>query len=703
MNAIVVVVIAGCVFGVMEKNRSELEKSSLEDLQSFSNVANRSVQAQFYERYGDVQAFAINPRVQAPTKAEIVDALDNYSALYGIYDLIVVADLNGNIVGVNGKDSKGKEINSKILYGRSLADAEWFKNTVQGRFTEDKSKGLTGTYFEDVNVDPIVSEVYGEKRIGTSFSAIIKDKTGKPIGVISNRAGSRWFEGELEATFDAVMAQGYTHSSVTLINAKGIVIGEAEGDENGKANILRDFSVLGALNLVDLGVASAVAVSREHKAGNGFGFHKRKKIETADGYTPVTGKKWIDSIGWSVIVRDSKAEVVAKATEMFVMTCGILGVLFLLTLAGAFFFSRALAGRLRAMAAGLNEGAAEVSQVAQQLASSSNQLSSSASQQAAAVQQTVASIDEVSAMVAKNADNAKRSQEISSDSAQTAQKGKAAVTEVITAIDEINDSNREIVKQVEEGNRQISEIVKLITEIGNKTKVINDIVFQTKLLSFNASVEAARAGEHGKGFAVVAEEVGNLAQMSGNAAKEISQMLDSSIAKVDQIVVETKGRVARLTSLSQEKVQAGTVTARRCGEVLDEIVRSVGEVNVMVAEIATASKEQAQGVSEINKAMNQMDQVTQANASSSQDAAAGAERLRDQSHRLSGIVAELSLAVEGGAAGLSGGFSSDQAPAAVSGKVVQFPVKTSAPRPALKAAAGAEGLPRREDKRFEEV
>ena len=166
----------------------------------------------------------------------------------------------------------------------------------------------------------------------------------------------------------------------------------------------------------------------------------------------------------------------------------------------------------------------------------------------------------------------------------------------------------------------------------------------------------------------------------------------------------------KLTNLSKEKVQVGTVTAKRCGEVLDEIVRSVGEVNVMVSEIATASKEQALGVSEINKAMNQMDQVTQANASASQDAAAGAERLRDQSAKMSRIIGQLSMAVEGksGAAHLAepaGQEITEQHTPAKGAKVMPFPQKTaSAPKKSIyKVASGGDAAPSRDDPRFEEV
>ena len=163
---------------------------------------------------------------------------------------------------------------------------------------------------------------------------------------------------------------------------------------------------------------------------------------------------------------------------------------------------------------------------------------------------------------------------------------------------------------------------------------INDIVFQTRLLSFNASVEAARAGEHGKGFAVVAEEVGNLALMSGNAAKEITQMLESSTQRVQGLVQETKTRVEQLVAVGREKVKAGTQTAAHCQSILDEIVRSSSSLKLSVDEIATASKEQAQGVHEITQAMAQLDQVTQQNTQSAEQSAAATDRLNSQADLL---------------------------------------------------------------------
>ena len=193
----------------------------------------------------------------------------------------------------------------------------------------------------------------------------------------------------------------------------------------------------------------------------------------------------------------------------------------------------------------------------------------------------------------------------------------------------------------------MTDIVKVIQDIGNRTKVINEIVFQTKLLSFNASVEAARAGEHGKGFAVVAEEVGKLAQMSGNAAKEITDMLDASISKVEGIVRDTQTKVESLVTSGKEKVDSGVTIAKRCSQVLNEIVQNVSRVTGLSQEISQATTEQARGVSEINKAMSQLDTVTQQNAATSEEAASAAEELSAQADSLKSSVDELMHVITG--------------------------------------------------------
>ena len=306
-----------------------------------------------------------------------------------------------------------------------------------------------------------------------------------------------------------------------------------------------------------------------------------------------------------------------------------------------------LSDAINQIAHNLRSSVAEVSNAAKDIAKSSADLSSSTGTQAASLQETSSSIEEINSMIISNTQNAKQSAEISEGSLTSAENGKVVVEKMISAIDQISESNNKIMEQIDHSNKEIEDIVVLITEIGNKTKVINDIVFQTKLLSFNASVEAARAGENGKGFAVVAEEVGNLASMSGTAAVEISTMLDGSIKKVEAIVKNSKEKVGKLVSEGKDNVNIGTKIAQDCGRVLNEIVNSVAKVSSSVSEISTASQEQSLGVQEVTKAIALLDQVTQENSSTALASSKAAAHLSTQSETLSELVNTLVQTVEG--------------------------------------------------------
>lgn len=372
-----------------------------------------------------------------------------------------------------------------------------------------------------------------------------------------------------------------------------------------------------------------------------------------------------------------------------------------------FFVMRSVSTAIEEVISSLTDNSNQVTSAAQQIASSSEELSQASTEQSSALEETAASIEELSSMVQKNADNAKKTSEIAGGSKQNAGKGKEVMGEMILAIDDINVSNASIMNSINESNKKISEIVDVIAEIGNKTKVINDIVFQTKLLSFNASVEAARAGEHGKGFAVVAEEVGNLAQMSGNAAKEITSLLDGSILKVQSIVNETKSKVEHLIVDGKAKVDRGTSIAKECGIVLDEIVSNITVVNEMSDEIAVACLEQAQGVSEITKAMGQLDQVTQINTATSQETASSAEQLSAQAVALRGVVKILVETIKGknSSARVENQYQVPVKKEVTKNNVVAFKVKkTTAPasKP-MNRTIGQDNRPSESDPRFEAV
>ena len=337
---------------------------------------------------------------------------------------------------------------------------------------------------------------------------------------------------------------------------------------------------------------------------------------------------------------DIKNQTLAKARAIL-----LLGLL--LGLGFGWLLIRDLKSKMRTVVDSLRGESSGVNLIAQKISQDSSMLSASSQQQAAAIQETAASVEEISAMVKKTSENSISLGEAAEQSRQSAHQGREAVTKMLDAIDQISESNTSIVHQVEAGNQRITEIVSLIGEIGNKTKVINDIVFQTKLLSFNASVEAARAGEHGKGFAVVAEEVGNLAQMSGVAAKEISELLDGSTGKVQAIVDETRRNVENIVSEGKRRMEQGTKVAQQCGNSLENISQQVETVNKMIHEISTAIHEQTQGITEISNAIAQLDSSTQANAKSAEGSSVTSQDLLHQAETVREIVNSLEISMIG--------------------------------------------------------
>ena len=322
-------------------------------------------------------------------------------------------------------------------------------------------------------------------------------------------------------------------------------------------------------------------------------------------------------------------------------------ILFISVLLLSIYFIRSITKPIQFLMEKLNFLSKDVFQSSEKVSQASEQLSQSSVEQAAALQEAVSSLEEITRMISKTSDNSQTSQSVSKDSLEMANNGQIIIGELNISINKIADSNEKIKERVLQSNIELGDISKIISEIGIKTKVINDIVFQTKLLSFNASVEAARAGEQGKGFAVVAEEVGKLAEMSGGAAKEISDVLARSLQLVDSTIENTKKETILTMEQSRCSIEVGLKTSKRCGESLIDIVEKVQEVNKLIIEIAIASSEQSQGMGQISLAMNELDHATHANSTSSVETAKSGQRLKDQAQELNVAVEELGQIVYG--------------------------------------------------------
>lgn len=267
----------------------------------------------------------------------------------------------------------------------------------------------------------------------------------------------------------------------------------------------------------------------------------------------------------------------------------------------------------------------QVAGASNELSTSADRQSASAQEQASAIQEASASLTEIAGMVEANVKGA----EAASSAAKKVQEISA---ETEGSMSELSKS----MAQILESNSKIEKLVKIIEEIGEKTEVIDDIVFKTQLLSFNASVEAERAGEHGRGFAVVAQEVGNLAQMSGKAATEISNILKSSIAEAWNVTTENKNQV-----------QEGALLADETRSKMSRVLQELGEISESTSKIVAASKEQSQGISQITASIDALNHVTQETASAAEESATASAELNGQTESLENLVGDLRKIVLG--------------------------------------------------------
>ena len=311
--------------------------------------------------------------------------------------------------------------------------------------------------------------------------------------------------------------------------------------------------------------------------------------------------------------------------------------LFFIVLAGFLIYQfviKSISTSITSNSAILNDGAQLVLSRSLEFTNLGDSLKNSTVIQASSLQETVSAMDEIKATVDKNSDLSKESVTFADSCVNSSLEGKKATEEMVYTVREIEKNQKQNNETLQKTVNEIKEMAEVIKGISKKTEVINDIVFQTKLLSFNASVEAARAGEHGKGFAVVAEEVGNLASMSGNAAREINEMLNSSVRTVETLASNIEATTQTVALLSTKSVEKGVITAQTCTEALQQINENVNRMKEMILEINNSSQEQSIGIQSIQLAMNQLDQVTNENVISADQCVRASLELKNQSEKL---------------------------------------------------------------------
>ncbi len=317
-----------------------------------------------------------------------------------------------------------------------------------------------------------------------------------------------------------------------------------------------------------------------------------------DGDMKIAALARYEPLEWTVGVAAVEAEIFAPIDRLGVINLSITGAVILLAAILILALTETIVRPIQKTMNGLMELSDKLKSAAEELHSESESVSRGASEQAASIEESSSSLEEMAAMTRQNADNVSKADERMKEGNAVAQRGAKSMNELLAAMEEVSSASEETFRII---------------------KTIEEIAFQTNLLSLNAAVEAARAGEAGAGFAVVAQEVRNLAMRASQAVTESAALIESSV----------------------EQIKSGASLVYRTDSDFKEMVNSAGSVGELLEEIAAASREQAQGIEQISRAVNGMEKVTQQNIVHSDASTEISNRLRAQAQQLRTYINEM--------------------------------------------------------------
>ncbi|MEZ5379284.1 MAG: methyl-accepting chemotaxis protein [Acidimicrobiales bacterium] len=528
------------------RNSTEsLSEAAGAKLQSSSISANQMIDRNLFERYGDAQAFAFNPLAMGEP-AQITEAIDFYMVAYGIYDAMVVADLDtGRIIAVNSVDHNGAAIDAMAPFvGDDVSNTEWFRAIADGTI------GAGATYYADLESNPYTAASTPGDTYALPFASPVFDTTGQARRVWLNVASFERVVGDIMQSVDANMATiGIESAHVTLLDRNGLVLFDQDPDR-----------ILTA-NLVDEGDQAAIRALQGEIGTEVYG-------DEVHGFAPSQGAYNFEGYGWAVTVEQSTSEALHAAASLrrtTFVSAAIAAVL--LTLASSIIAGR-LATRLSASVRRMADASSGLAGLSSRLTDTSKDtadqavmLSSAAEQVSAGVSTVAAAVEQLSVSVAEIASNSTAASLIASDAVMSAESVNAAVDRLGTS------------------SREISHVVDLITSIAE----------QTNMLALNATIEAARAGESGKGFAVVANEVKELAKQTSSATTEI-------VARIDAIQSDTTNAVVSINQIG-EIIDEIASRQQTIAAAVEEQHATTGEISRSVGEVAGGASEIAESIS----------------------------------------------------------------------------------------------------------
>lgn len=434
----------------------------------------------------------------------------------------------------------------------------------------------------------------------------LKDNNGDVVGAVYTGASLKSALSDFIAKLKSkkILNSGYYY----IVNSKGEII---------------THPTLEGKNVLTIKDANGKEfVKRIIKNKHGEFYHS--SINRADSMTSKASKRYVlfkrfKEADWIIVGNIYEKDMIKSVITLRNITI-IISLLFLgIIIACTFIMGRSISAPIIKISDNLLDASVTLNNISKELTSSAKEMSDASSIQASSLEETSASLEELSGMVKQNEDNNNLNNDIANKVFSESLDANNTMTKLEESMTAIKDSND-----------RIDDLVKIIGNIGEKTAIMDEIVFQTKLLSFNASVEAERAGEHGRGFAVVAQEVGNLAAMSGKAGNEISEIVKNSI---DQ--------AGKITKLNRVKVDEAYTIVSDTSSKMTNIMKMIDEVKQSSGHILETSKQQTVGIGQITEAMSQIDMTSQKNATTASQTSETGAILTSQSMKMNDLVTNL--------------------------------------------------------------
>ena len=676
-------------FLVSGQVRSSVETQAGMRLQELAFQTADRLDRNLFERYGDVQVFALSSAAREMDPSALQDWMNTVVQAYSpMYSLMVVADTRGRIVAFNTQDGEGKRLNSsKILQllGRNVSGEKWFENGINGRIELGKS------LVEGLHRDPLLETVYGpSKSLALSFTAAIRNTRGDIVGVWTNRFD--WTAGQtiLREAETRAQASGSRSVHITMFDSAARIL-----DSSDSSRILS-----GSYSLQSAARALKNKVSG-YALGRSF---VDDDVAALEGWAQAQGYSSFPGLNWTVAASQDRSEVNEQVRSFTLSLLVLLLALLLAVLLAAWLISRYVTGRVKRMAgvarslsigdleqnlnddstdelgglarsfeelikhqskmAGIAQaiGRGELDHTfsavserdslghafinmslelrtmvlelrggAQNLRVSSQQLLSQASSQASSVSEQSAAVAETTATIEQvkaSADQAVDMAATVNTNAQSANRVALGGVETVRVAESGMNDIKERVSTIAENILALSEQTQQIDDI---ISTVGDLADQSNLLALNAAIEASRAGEHGRGFAVVAQEIKLLAEQSKAATAQVRTIL-SDIQKATNVAVLSTEQGIRVA-------EGGAVSMSKVGRTLDELNEAIGQSAYSAQLIAASVRQHSIGMEQVAVAMGDINTAVYGTQQASGQTRAAAEELNALAGKLNELVA----------------------------------------------------------------